>query len=97
MRRTMRSRRPWSTALSTYTAGVGHTHTIFTESTAAMRQIVKDAPGPGQEMAIELARRIIDQGHGGERLRQKVLQTTHGWITTRYTPSVEEGPKGCCG
>ena len=51
---------------------VGHTHTIFTESTAAMRQIVKDAPGAGQEMAIELARRIIDQGNS---------------ITVRWTPA----------
>ena len=39
---------------------------IFTDSTAAMRRIANDAPGPSQEMAIhiiELARRIIDQGN----------------------------------
>ena len=53
----------------------GQTYTVFTDSTAAMRRMVSDAPGPGQEMAIriiELARRIIDQGNS---------------ITVRWTPA----------
>ena len=44
----------------------GQAYTVFTDSTAAMRRVVNDAPGPGREMAIhiiELARRIIDQGN----------------------------------
>ena len=39
----------------------GHTYTIFTDSTAAMRRVMGDAPGPGQDMAIraiDIAERI---------------------------------------
>ena len=42
----------------------GQEYTVFTDSTAAMKRIVSDTQGPGQEMAvriIELARRVIDQ------------------------------------
>jgi hypothetical protein len=40
----------------------GRAYTIFTDSTAAMRRITGDAPGPGQEMAtraIEIAERVV--------------------------------------
>ena len=53
----------------------GRVYTIFTDSVAAMRRTVGDAPGPGQEMAvrvIELARRVVDQGN---------------FITVRWTPA----------
>ena len=48
------------------TERTGRTCTIFTDSTAAITRAVSDAPGPGQEMAIqiiELAQRIVDQGN----------------------------------
>ena len=51
----------------------GQTYAVFTDSTAAMRRMVSDEPGPGQEIAIriiELARRIIDQGNS--------ITVTHG-------------------
>lgn len=49
--------------------------TVFTDSVAAMRRIVCDAPGPGQEMAvriIEIAQRVVDQGNS---------------ITVKWTPA----------
>ena len=50
-------------------------YTIFTDSTAAMRRLEGDAPGPGQEMAIraiEIADRIVRRGNT---------------ITIRWTPA----------
>ena len=44
----------------------GRPYTTFTGSTVAMRRIVGDAPGPGQEIAVrvaELAPRVIDNGN----------------------------------
>ena len=46
--------------------GTGRAYTVFTDSTAAMRRVGSDAPGPSQEMAVHvigLAQRIIDQGN----------------------------------
>ena len=50
-------------------------YTIFTDSTAAMRRLMGDAPGPGQDMAIraiEIANRITQRGNT---------------ITIRWTPA----------
>ena len=43
----------------------GHTYTIFTDSVAAMRRVIDDAPRPGQHMAvraIDFAERIVQRG-----------------------------------
>ena len=44
----------------------GHDYTIFTDSTAAMRRMMGDAPGPGQDMAIraiEIAESLVQRGN----------------------------------
>ena len=59
--------------------GQDHTdYTIFTDSTAAMKRLMGDAPGPGQDMAIraiEIADRITRRGNT---------------ITVRWTPAHAE-------
>ena len=53
----------------------GQDYTIFTDSTAAMRRMMGDAPGPGQDMAIraiEIAERLVRRGNT---------------ITIRWTPA----------
>ena len=53
----------------------GSDYTIFTDSTAAMRRLMGDAPGPGQDMAIraiDIAERIVRQGNT---------------VTVRWTPA----------
>ena len=53
----------------------GHDYTIFTDSTAAMRRMTGDSPGPGQDMAIraiEIAERLVQGGNT---------------ITMRWTPA----------
>ena len=50
-------------------------YTVFTDSTAAMRRLMGDAPGPGQDMAIhaiDIAERIVQRGNT---------------ITIRWTPA----------
>lgn len=45
--------------------GEGQDYTLFTDSLAAIRRIMDDTPGPGQEIveAIRLARRLEAQGN----------------------------------
>ena len=53
----------------------GHDYTIFTDSVAAMRRVMGDAPGPGQDIAIraiEVAERLVQKGNT---------------ITIRWTPA----------
>jgi hypothetical protein len=45
----------------------GHDYTIFTDSVAAMRRMMGDAPGPGQDMAIGLSRSPSDWCRGETR------------------------------
>ena len=59
----------------------GRSSTLFADSQAAMRRTLSDAPGPGQEVAVE----IIRYAHR--------LRTQGNTITIRWVPS-HQGVKG---